>query len=97
MKLVKRIFTALLILLIFNLYLPTMTFAEQGPTKSPIKIRSTPEEDIPEIKEKKTSTWTWVLLVALLGGVAAAAGGGGGDSGGGGGTTTTTGDVIVEW
>jgi hypothetical protein len=98
MNLAKRIVAAVLILLVFNLYLPTLSFAGQGPAKSPIKIRSTPEEDIPEVKEKKTSTWTWVLLLALLGGVAAAAGGGGG--GGGGGETTPasdTGNYTIGW
>ena len=96
MKLLKKIFTLLLILLMLNFYLPNLTFAEQALTKHPPEIRTTPEEDIP-IKVKKTSSWTWLILVALLGGVAAAAGGGGGDSGGGGGTTTTTGDVTVGW
>ena len=96
MKLLKKIFTLLLILLMLNFYLPNLTFAEQALTKHPPEIRTTPEEDIP-IEVKKTSSWTWLILVALLGGVAAAAGGGGGDSGGGGGTTTTTGDVTVGW
>ncbi len=95
MNLLKKIFTALLILLIFNLYLPTLTFAEQAPTKQPLKIRATPPEDIPEIKEKKTSTWTWVLLVALIGGVAAAASGNGGD--GGEPTPTTDTCATVSW
>jgi uncharacterized membrane protein YfcA len=98
MKFLKKIFTLLLILLMLNFYLPNLTFAEQALTKHPPEIRTTPEEDIPMIQEKKKSGWTWLILVALLGGVAAAAGGGGGDSGGGvGGTTTTTGDVTVGW
>jgi len=103
MKLLKKIFTLLLILLILNLYFPNLTFAEHkylyakaGITKHKPEILSTPEENIPTIKVKKTSGWTWLILVALLGGVAAAAGGGGGGSGGGGGTTTT-GDVTVGW
>jgi len=100
MKLLKKIFTLLLILLMLNLYLPNLTLAEKVITKHPPEIRTTSEEDIPTIKVKKTSSWTWLILVALLGGVAAAAGGGGGDSGGGGGgggDTTTTGDVTVGW
>lgn len=79
MKLVKRIFVALLILSVMNLYLPKITFAEQhyvyakaGVTKHKPEILSTPEEDIPTIKEKKTSGWTWVILLVLAGGVAAA-------------------------
>ena len=103
MKLLKKIFTLLLILLVLNLYLPNLIFAEHkylyakaGITKHKPEILSTPEENIPTIKVKKTSGWTWLILVALLGGVAAAAGGGGGGSGGGGGTTTT-GDVTVGW
>jgi hypothetical protein len=97
MKFLNRIFISLLILSIFNIYLPNLTFADQVLTKHPPEIRTTPEEDIPMMKGKKTSGWTWLILIALLGGVAAAAGGGGGDSGGGGGTTTTTGDVTVGW
>ena len=100
MKLLKKIFTLFLILLILNLYLPNLTFAEKVITKHSPEIRTTPEQDIPIIKEKKKSSWTWLILVALLGGVAAAAGGGGGDGGdssSGGGGTTTTGDLTVGW
>jgi len=83
MKSMKKIFIVLLILLTFNLYLPNVAFAEQGPTKHPLEIRSTPAKDIPKIKVKKTSGWTWVIVVGLLGGLlAAASSGGGGDSGG---------------
>ena len=90
MKLVERIFVALLILSVMNLYLPKITFAEQhyvyakaDITKHKPEILSAPEEDIPTIKEKKTSGWTWVILAALIGGAAAAASSGGGDDGGG--------------
>ena len=93
MKSMKKIFIALLILLTFNLYLPNVAFAEQGPTKHPLEIRSTPAKDIPRIKVKKTSGWTWVIVVGLLGGVlAAASSGGGGDSGGGSGSGSEGGD-----
>jgi hypothetical protein len=98
MKLLKRIFVALLIILTFNLYLPKITFAGQVPTKHPLEIRSTPEEDIPTETLKKTSGWTWVILLALIGGAAAAASGGedggedGSDNGG-----DNEGAVTVTW
>ncbi len=94
MKLVKRIFTALLILLTFNLYLPNVAFAEQGPTKHPLEIRSTPAKDIPKIKVKKTSGWKWLIVLGLVGGIAAVAAGGGG---GGNGGDSETGDVDYNW
>jgi hypothetical protein len=99
MNAAKRIFSAFLILLMLNLYLPSLTnAAESGSpeqaaiTKHTPEILSTPEEKIPTIEEKKSS-WTWVILLALAGGLAAVAGGGGG----GGGSTPTTGDVTVGW
>lgn len=111
MKLVERIFVALLILSVMNLYLPKITFAEQhyvyakaSVTKHKPEILTTPEEDIPTIKVKKTSGWTWVILLALIGGVAAAAGAAGGDDGddggdgsGDGGDSGDSGDVTVTW
>ncbi len=105
MKLLKRIFIALLILLTFNLYLPSISFAEAAVTKHEPEILSTPEEDIPEedipIKENGKSSWTWVILLALVGGLAAAVGGGGGGGGDGGGGGSTPppdeGDVTVTW
>ena len=102
MKSMKKIFIALLILLTFNLYLPNAAFAEQGPTKHPLEIRSTPAKDIPKIKVKKTSGWTWVIVVGLRGGmVAAASSGGGGDGGGsdsgGGSGDSDGGDVTGTW
>ena len=75
MKLLKRILISLLILLTVNLYLPKITLAEQDLIKKPLEIRSTPEEDIPTEKVKKTSGWTWVILAALAGGLAYALGG----------------------
>jgi len=106
MESLKKLFILVLILSILNLYLPNIAFAEQHQlfakadiTKHKPEILSTPEEDIPTIKAKKTSGWTWVILLALIGGVAAAAaGGGGGDGGGGGGNGDgDTGDVTVTW
>jgi len=76
MKLLKRILISLLILLTVNLYLPKITFAGQDLIKKPLEIRSTPEEDIPTEKVKKTSGWTWVILAALAGGLVYAFGGG---------------------
>ena len=107
MKLLKRIFAGMLILLVLNLYLPNVAFAEhrylyakKEITQHEPEILSTPEEEIPTVKVKKSSGWTWLILLALIaGGAAAAAGGGGetptpplnGDNGG------DTGDVTVNW
>ena len=79
-----------------------MPLADQDLTEQP-QIRSTPEEDIPTVKVKKTSGWTWVIVVGLLGGLlAAASGGDGGDSGGsssngGGSDDSDPGDATVTW
>ena len=104
MKSLKKLFTLVLILSILNLYLPNITFAGQpqiykkaGITKHKPEILSTPEEDIPTIKAKKTSGWTWLIAIGLIGGVVAAAAGGDGDGGGGGGGGGDTGDVAVTW
>jgi uncharacterized membrane protein YgcG len=110
MKLLKTTFTSLLIFSVFNLFLPWIAFAEEGHlfakavvTKHRPEILSTPEQDIPVEKVKKTSfKWIWVLLgVGAVGAVAAGGGGGGGDSGGGsgggGGGSGATGDVSVSW
>ena len=92
MKSLKKLLSVLLILLVLNLYLPNLAFAKQpqlyakaGATKHKPEMRSTPEEDIPTIKVKKRSGWTWLILLGLAGGAAAVAAGagGGGDSGGG--------------
>ena len=97
MKLLKRILISLLILSTVNLYLPKINFAEQDLIKNPLEIRSTPEEDIPTEKVKKTSGWTWLMVVGMIGGMLAAVSGrggggsmgghgsGGGDDGSGGG------------
>ncbi len=99
MKSLKKLLSAVLILLVLNLYLPNITFAEQhqlfakaGITKHKPETLSTPEEPIPiEVVKKKSYTWLWTLLgLAVIGGAAAAAGGGGGDGG-------DSGDVTVTW
>jgi hypothetical protein len=93
MEYIKKISVIVLVILTLNLSLTNMAFAQQVfvspdvPKHEP-QSWSTPEEDIPPIKEKKTSGWTWVILIALLGGVAAAAGGGGGGDSGSGGSDT---------
>ncbi len=91
MKLLKRIFTVLLILLTFNLYIPGITFAAQGLTKHPLEIRSTPEEKMPakEVTKKKSRWLWWVLGLAIVGGGAAAISGGGDDDGGSAGSGNT--------
>jgi len=108
MRLLKRIFTGMLILLVVNLYLPNIAFAEPrylyakaGVTEHEPEILSTPEEKIPTVKVKKTSGWTWLILIALIGGAAAAAGGGGDEesstSSTGGGGSDDTGSYAGTW
>ena len=94
MKYIKKLFVIVLVISTLNLYLPKMALAQQlfasaeVPKHEP-QSWGTPEEDIPTIKKKKTSGWTWVILVALVGGIAAAASSGGGSSGGGDGSSDT--------
>ena len=93
MKYIKKLFVTVLVILTLSLYLPKMALSQQQFASADVPKHEpqswgTPEKDIPTIKQKKTSRWIWVILVALIGGVAAAAGGG--DSGGGGGTSTAT-------
>lgn len=87
MNLWKKIFAGMLILLVGNLYLPNMAFAEHrylyaktGVSKHEPEILSTPEEEIPTVQVKKSSSWSWLILIGVIGGAAAAAGGGGGGS-----------------
>ena len=99
MKYIKKLFVIVLVILTLNLYLPKMALAQQQFASADVPKHEpqswgTPEEDIPTIKKKKTSGWTWVILVALIGGLVAAAGGG--DSGGDGGTSTATTDTTTD-
>jgi len=98
MEYIKKTFIIVLVILTLNLYLPKMALAQQQFASADVPKHEpqswgTPEEDIPTIK-KKTSSWTWVILVALIGGLVAAAGGG--DSGGDGGTSTATTDTTTD-
>jgi hypothetical protein len=92
MKVIKKSLIVLLILSTVNLFIPKAIFAEPAPTKNPLEIRSTPEEEIPTIKEKKTSGWKWLIVLGLVGGVVAVAAGGGGNGG-----DSETGDVDYDW
>ncbi len=103
MDCLKKSFTVLLAFLMLSLYFPNISFAEKqlfgakaGITKHRPQVVSTPEQDIPTVKEKKTSLWPLCLLgvVAIAGGAAAAAGGGDDENGNGNGTT---GDITVTW
>jgi hypothetical protein len=76
MQLAKRIVITFLILSIVNLCLPPITFAEQDFTKHPLEVRTTPEEELPTEVEKKGSSWTWIILLAVIAGAAAVAGAG---------------------
>ena len=109
MESLKKLFTLVLMLLTLNLYLPNITFADQHDlfakadiTKHKPEVLSTPEEPIPTTKVKKTSGWTWVILLGLAGGAAAGLAAGAGseeesDGGGGGDGDGDTGDVVVTW
>ena len=106
MKSLKKLLTVVLAVLLLILYFPNLTFAGQhhlyaqaGITKHKPEILSTPEEEIPTVKAKKTSGWTWLILLGLVGGIAAAAGGGGGGDSGGGASPPPAeeGDVTVTW
>lgn len=101
MKVIKKSLIVLLILATANLFIPKAIFAEQGPTEHPLEIRSTPPEDIPKIKVKKPSGWTWVIVLGLVGGMVAAAssagGGSSGGSGGSGGGSGYTGSYTGTW
>jgi hypothetical protein len=104
MKLFKKLFIFVLIPLTLTLYLPRIAscrqlhrYAKAEVTEHAPVIRTSPEKEIPAPKEKKSSSWTWVLLIALVGGVAAAAGGGGGGGDSGGGSTPTTGSITGSW
>ena len=92
----KRLLAVFLILFTLTLYAPNIILAgEQSPpvkpgiTEQEPQIRSTPQEQIPTVKKKKTSGWTWLILLGVVGGaaIAAGAGGGGESSSGGGGDT----------
>jgi hypothetical protein len=106
MKSLKKLLSGVLAVLFLILYFPNLTFAGQhhlyaqaGITKHKPEILSTPEEDIPTIEAKKTSSWTWLILLGLAGGIAAAAGGGGGGDSGGGASPPPPeeGNVTVTW
>lgn len=90
MKLLKRVFIALLIVLSLNLYRSDAIFAGQSITEHPLEIRSTPEEEISTGKVEKPSTWIWLLAVGLIGGVVAVSSGD--DEGG-----SDTGNVTYGW
>lgn len=104
MESLKKLFTVVLILSVVSLYLPNITLAEQHHvfakarvTEHKPEILSTPEEPIPTIKAKKTSGWTWLIAIGLIGGVAAAAAGGGGGGGGGESPPPEEGNVTITW
>lgn len=94
-----KIISIFLIFLTLNLYFSKVMFAEEnqssieaGITKHTPEFLLAPEEDIPRIKEKKISPWTWAIIIGLIGGVAAVASGG--DEGGKG---SNTGSTTISW
>jgi len=85
MAYLKKLCILVLALLMLNLYIPRLSLAQEYLTSLKVPKHepqswSIPEQDIPTVKVKKTSGWTWLLLIALIGGAAAAAGGGGEES-----------------
>ncbi len=106
MYLLKRPFIAVLIVLTFNLYLPSIAMTQEQYAKAdvpahPPKSWSTPEIKIKEEKPKKKGNWIsrnkWYVmlgLVVLAGGAAAIGGSGGGDNGNGG---EDNGEVDYSW
>ncbi len=113
MKFLKKFLIFLLIISLWNICLPRLSFSQVGTiepeiTKHPPEMRSSPEQNIParEMTEKR-KTWIWWVIGALVVGgaigLAAAASGGGGGGGGtssSGGTTSSggnTGSVTVGW
>jgi len=103
MQYLKKLCMLFLAFLMLNLSLPELSCAQEATASSKVpkhepRSWSTPEQEIPTVKKEKTSSWTWVILLALLGGVAAAAGSGGGGGGSsGGGETSTTGSYTGSW
>ena len=100
----KRLFAVFLILFTLTLYAPRICLAGEhhpltpaGITEQQPQIRSTPQEEIPTVKKKKTSGWTWLILLGVVGGAAVAAGAGGGGDSGGEGNDSDTGDVTYSW
>ena len=101
MDCLKKSVTLLLAFLMLSLYVPNMSFAGKqlfgakgGITKHRPQVVSTPEQDIPTVKVKKTRLWPCCVGLGLVAIAGAAAGGGGGDDDGNGGTT---GDITVTW
>jgi predicted phage tail protein len=105
MKRLKRIGIGFLALAVFNLQVPLMVFAAQGSSivkvegisKNPPEMLATPEVNMPGemVEAKKSKTWLWYVLGAVVVGAAAASGGGGG--GGGGNRDGSGGSVAVGW
>ena len=100
----KKLFTGALIILTLNLYLTNISFAEYKYSNSKPEItehapqsRTMPEKDVPKVKVKKTSGWSWLIVIALIGGIAAVASGGGGGESGGGGGVGETGSISGSW
>jgi hypothetical protein len=103
MQYLKKLCLLLVASLMLNLCLPEFSCAQEAAASSGIPKHepqswSSPEQEIPSVKEEKPSRWTWVLLIALAGGVAAAAGAGGGGGGSSSGAeSSTTGSYTGSW
>lgn len=105
MRRLKRIGIGLLALAVLNLQVPVTAFAGQGSSiikaegisKNPPEMLATPEVNMPGEKTaaKKSNTWLWYVLGAVVLGAAAAGSGGGGGGGGAGGDSG--GSVSVGW
>ena len=101
MDCLKKSFIVLLAFLMLSLYFPNISFAEKrlfgakaGITKHRPQVVSTPEQDIPTVKVKKTLLWPCCVGLGLVGIAAAAAGAAAGEEEE---EQGTTGNIGVTW
>jgi len=102
MKNVNKILIGALVLAVLNLNVATVVLAadpvpamKDTITKHSPEMLASPELNIPagkKVEGKKSYTWLWWVLGAVVVGAAAAGGGGGGGGGDG-----STGSVSVGW
>jgi len=111
MKIVKKVSTVLLALMVLNFVCFDAAYAASSGSKEKITKTapsgiSSPEVTIPRDKKKEQQSWLskhkwWIIAgLALVAGGAAAAGGGGGGGDDSGGVTPAgedTGNVTVSW
>lgn len=110
MKIVKKVLTILLSLMVLNLVYFDAVYAgssgsKEKVTKTPPSGISSPEVQMPVEKKREQQSWIskykwWVLgglALVAVGAAAAGGGGGGGDDSGGTPDGDDTGNVTVTW